>query len=110
MSEINWKRICSAKKAAQSASIPSGWIIDVPSETETNVLGVPARCGLLSQRELVITETTDVAYLLERLHSMEWSSVEVTTAFYKRAIIAQQLVRLFAIGLHLQRPNPSFIW
>ncbi|KAG6888339.1 hypothetical protein C0995_009086 [Termitomyces sp. Mi166 len=90
-SENNWRNVCSAKKAAQFASIPSDWIINVPPETETNVLGIPAHCGLLSKRELEITETTDVGLLLERLHSMEWSSVEVTTAFYKRAVVAQQL-------------------
>ncbi|KAG5352688.1 hypothetical protein C0989_001030 [Termitomyces sp. Mn162] len=89
--EDSWKSICSAKKAAQFAAIPSQWIINIPPETETNILGVPAHCGLLSKRELEITETIDVALLLERLHSMEWSSVEVTTAFYKRAIVAQQL-------------------
>ncbi|KAG6879472.1 hypothetical protein C0992_002358 [Termitomyces sp. T32_za158] len=103
MSEDNWKYICSAKKAAQFASIPSDWIIDVPFGSETNVLGVPAACGILSQRQLEITETTDIAYLLERLHSMEWSSVEVTTAFYKRAVIAQQLPSGF-----LQSPNTTF--
>ncbi|KAH0581238.1 hypothetical protein H2248_012353 [Termitomyces sp. 'cryptogamus'] len=91
IAEDSWKSICSAKKAAQFAAIPSQWIINIPPETETNILGVPAHCGLLSKRELEITETIDVALLLERLHSMEWSSVEVTTAFYKRAIVAQQL-------------------
>lgn len=109
MSEDDWKNVCSAKKTAQFASIPSDWIIDVPSEAEASVLGVPALCGLLSQRELKITETTDVAYLLKRLHSMEWSSVEVTTAFYKRAVIAQQLVCLSVIWLLLQGPNSTFL-
>lgn len=56
-------------------------------------MDVPISCGLLSPREVEITETTDVGILLEKLASAEWSSVEVTTAFYKRAIIAHQLVR-----------------
>ncbi|KAG6844020.1 hypothetical protein H0H87_010588 [Tephrocybe sp. NHM501043] len=92
-SEDAWKITCSAKKSAQLASIPSEWIIavDYLSESCSDVLDVPAHCGLLSQRELEITEITDVALLLDRLHSGEWTSVEVTSAFYKRAIIAQQL-------------------
>jgi len=42
--------------------------------------------------ELEITEIDDVSALLDKLAKGEWSSVEVTTAFYKRAIIAHQLV------------------
>ncbi|KAJ6559051.1 hypothetical protein DFH09DRAFT_517365 [Mycena vulgaris] len=38
-----------------------------------------------------ITETVDVQKILDKLRLAEWSSVLVTTAFYKRAIIAQQL-------------------
>ncbi|KAF9461703.1 general amidase [Collybia nuda] len=87
----DWKDICSAKKKAQLASIPPEWIIQMPPKSQTNVMNVPQDCGLLTARELQITETTDVETLLKKLHSSEWSSVEVTTAFYKRSIIAQQL-------------------
>ena len=58
----------------------------------SSVLDVPATCGLLTPRELKITETTNVDTILQNLRTTEWSSVEVTTAFYKRAIIAHQLV------------------
>lgn len=90
----DWKDICSVRKNAQLASIPREWIIALPPETETNVMNIPRNCGLLTTRELQITETTDVAILLNKLRSSEWSSLEVTTAFYKRSIIAQQLARL----------------
>ncbi|KAG6808488.1 hypothetical protein H0H92_003982 [Tricholoma furcatifolium] len=89
----NWKTICSAKRSAQLASIPKEWIIETFRQTWSadNVLDVPAQCGILNERELEITETTDVDILLRRLCTAEWSSVEVTTAFYKRAVIAHQL-------------------
>ncbi|KAG6864321.1 hypothetical protein C0991_010477 [Blastosporella zonata] len=111
--DTSWRTICAAKKSAQLASIPAEWIIKCLPELESqgSVRGVPARSGLLSERELEITETTDVALLLDRLHSAEWSSVEVTTAFYKRAIIAQQLVRPSVripsafCGLYALRPS-----
>ncbi|KAF8069193.1 general amidase [Lyophyllum atratum] len=90
-SSEDWKDICSAKKKAQLDAIPAEWIIKAPLESQTRVLDVPAQCGLLNERELDITETTDVALILEKLHSAQWTSVEVSTAFYKRAIIAQQL-------------------
>lgn len=92
-SKPDWRDICTAKKESQLASIPGEWIIETPPETEYHVMDVPARSGLLSSKEMEITETTDVALLLNKLHSAEWTSVEVTTAFYKRAVIAQQVVR-----------------
>ncbi|KAG6382122.1 general amidase [Boletus reticuloceps] len=55
------------------------------------LLAFPETCGLLTPRELAITNE-DVNTLLKRLSSGEWSAVEVTIAFYKRAIVAQQLV------------------
>lgn len=93
-SRDNWKDISSAKRQSQFASIPQEWIIELPPNTQDRVLDVPAQSGLLTPKELEITETTEVDILLKKLSSAEWSSVEVTTAFYKRAVIAHQVVRL----------------
>ncbi|RDB26908.1 Acetamidase [Hypsizygus marmoreus] len=88
----NWQDICATKKRSQLASIPAGWILTTPPpDTRNNVITVPAESGLLTERELEITETTDVDVLLEKLRGAEWSSVEVTRAFYKRAVVAQQV-------------------
>ncbi|KAJ8481087.1 hypothetical protein ONZ45_g15432 [Pleurotus djamor] len=54
-------------------------------------MDVPTTCGLLSSREIDITDTVDVSLILDQLRKGEWSSVETTTAFYKRAIVAHQL-------------------
>ena len=88
----DWQTRCAKRKQAQLDSIPKEWLIDPISEDQMNVINVPKDCGLLSDRELEITETVDVEIILERLASGQWSSVEVTTAFYKRAIVAQQVV------------------
>lgn len=64
----------------------------MPPESQLNVMDIPAKCGILTARELEITEIIDVDILLKKLSSAEWSSVEVTTAFLKRAVIAHQLV------------------
>jgi amidase len=89
---MDWQSLCVARRKKQFDSIPSEWLIDPPPAQRLNVIDVPQECGLLTTRELEITETVDVELLLRKLSSAEWSSVEVTTAFYKRAIIAQQLV------------------
>jgi len=63
-SRSNWEDVYSARKDAQLAAIPPEWIIKVPPERRTNVLDVPSEAGLLTKRELDITETTDVQILL----------------------------------------------
>ncbi|KAF9512588.1 hypothetical protein BS47DRAFT_1372763 [Hydnum rufescens UP504] len=66
------------------------WLLkSIPNDL--NVLHVPSGCGLLSARELEITETVDINTTLTNLAQGVWSSVEVTTAYSKRAIIAHQL-------------------
>jgi len=89
----SWQELAAEKKARQTASIPKEWLITPPADDVLDVTDVPAKCGLLSARDLEITAISDVTVLLQKLATGEWSSVEVTTAFCKRAIIAHQVVR-----------------
>ncbi|KAL4890636.1 amidase signature domain-containing protein [Aspergillus ambiguus] len=92
-----WECKAQAKQAEAAANIPLEWrlspeILDqVAQGAMQNVLEVPRQSGILSDRELLITGVTDATELLKRLLSCELSAVEVTTAFCKRAAIAQQL-------------------
>ena len=87
-----WREDVIDKLARQKASIPSEWFIPPVPESQTNVMNVPRTCGLLTERELEITDISDVSTLLNKLACGEWTSVEVTTAFSKRAIVAHQTV------------------
>ncbi|KAJ6559048.1 general amidase [Mycena vulgaris] len=87
----DWETTCTRRKRAQLESIPPEWIIEPPPKTQLNVMDVPRQSRLLNDLEMEITETVDVQKILDKLRLAEWSSVQVTTAFYKRAIIAQQL-------------------
>ena len=89
----SWRDLCASRKQRQLDAIPKEWLIQTPPDEQRNVLDVPRTCGLLTPRELEITHTDNVQVLLDKLHTAEWSAVEVTTAFYKRAIIAHQVVR-----------------
>lgn len=96
MDRKHWKIRSSDRKRAQLESIPSQWHIkSLPAKDVRNVLDIPRACGILSERELEITETVDLVTILDKLRSGEWSSVETTTAYYKRAIVAHQLVSPF---------------
>ena len=92
--EPEWKLLCAYKRKALQESIPKEWRIpNLPRIREqANVLGLPETCGILSEREIMITETTDVDVILENLRKAEWTAVEVTMAFCKRAVVAHQLV------------------
>jgi amidase len=83
------------KRTAQLNAIPPSWLLPstiltppLPSSLETI-----RTCGLLSAEELEWTETNDVTNLLSFLVSKEVSSVQLTTAFCKRAAIAQQMTK-----------------
>ncbi|KAJ5171696.1 general amidase-B [Penicillium capsulatum] len=97
MAVESWETLVQQKQAEAAGKIPPAWRLPSPftvSETaSTNVLDVPRQCGLLSPKQLEITEKYDATALLEKIHRRELSSYEVTEAFCIRAAVAQQVVR-----------------
>lgn len=91
MSDDGWKALVADKKKRQQDSIPKEWLVPLPPQDRLNVIDFPRESGLLSSLELEITES-NVETLLPKLADGVWTSVDVTTAFYKRAILAQQVV------------------
>lgn len=96
-SQEAWEEIAARKRAAVHALIPAAWLIPPPrleeyKKSETGVLHVPRECGILSAREVKITEDYDAVALAEELSTGRLSAVDVTRAFSKRAAVAQQLV------------------
>ncbi|KAJ5251675.1 hypothetical protein N7489_002085 [Penicillium chrysogenum] len=96
MTNLTWQDKCAAKQAEADAKIPTEWrlateILQQVDNNELDILDVPSKCGILSKEELAITELPDATSLRVKLAAQELSAVEVTTAFCKRAAIAQQL-------------------
>ncbi|TBU35216.1 general amidase [Dichomitus squalens] len=94
-SNTSWQDLAKAKKLRQQEAIPPAWKLASPPEygaLDVRTFPESPQCGLLTSREIEITNTTDVDALLSNLATAKWSSEEVTRAFYKRAIIAHQLV------------------
>lgn len=90
----NWKEIAAKKQAERKSKIPKEWLLGdkLPPATQLNVMDVPRTCGLLTSREIEITEIDEIDVLLKRLADKTYSAVEVTTAYCKRSAIAHQLV------------------
>jgi amidase len=84
-----------ASKAQQGVleSIPPKWKISSQTQIPSNVMEIPKSCGILTPKQIEITEQT-ATELLEQLANGSLSSVEVTEAFLARAAIAHQLVLL----------------
>ncbi|OAL30462.1 hypothetical protein AYO22_01660 [Fonsecaea multimorphosa] len=98
----DWQTKVAQKRQQCREAIPEEWqlspdnfkMLAFPLEKNPNRLidmDIVKKSGILSEREISITEDYTVAELLAKLASGEFSSVEVTTAFSKRAAIAQQL-------------------
>lgn len=91
-SEPAWKDIARRKQAERTSRIPSEWLLkSPPSSTTLDVRDIPRTSGILTSRELEITENHDATSLAEAIRFRKYTSEEVTIAFCKRAAIAQQL-------------------
>lgn len=91
--EALWQSIARRKQQEQSSAIPQTWTLKTrPAASRKNVSAIPRECGILSARELEITENYDATALVKELAAKRLKSVDVVTAFCKRAAIAQQLV------------------
>ena len=92
LSPQQWEARASSKRLAAAALIPPEW--SLPESTlssDLDVRDVPRTCGILTEQEVDITESYDACTLLQKLAEGTLSSIQVTTAFAKRAAIAQQL-------------------
>jgi amidase len=99
----SWQDLVAQKQGALRDKIPKAWVVPqavkdqlvYPLEENPNRLidkNLPRLSGLLSDKELSITEDYTITNLLESLASGNLTAVEVTTAFSKRASIAGQLL------------------
>ncbi|RDW71681.1 hypothetical protein BP5796_07715 [Coleophoma crateriformis] len=95
----SWQEIAAKKRAAAFSKIPKEWLLPESyaqkynAKTPVSVLGVPRECGILSAADLDITEKYDAVALAEQVAAGKIKSVDVATAFSKRAAIAQQLTQ-----------------
>lgn len=104
MTAETWQDIVSKKQLENASMIPPAWrlpehLTRVSETSGTNVIDVPRQSGILTERQLEITELYDATDLLRKMEHRELSAYEVTEAFCIRAAIAQQVVRFFILSL-----------
>src|SRR4051812_12755395 len=92
----DWRTLAASKRASVYSKIPAAWRLPASQTTQyteespISVLDVPRTSGILTEKELDITENYDATALVEKMRNRELTSVEVVTAFCKRAAVAQQ--------------------
>ena len=99
----DWQAKVLLKQRTSQEKIPKEWFLSsevkdklrYPLESHPNKLiemNIAKLSGILTERELGITEDYTVSALLEALAASKLSALEVTTAFSKRAALAGQLI------------------
>jgi amidase len=68
------------------------------NKDSSGVLNVVRRSGILSDRELELTEAYDARSLRDQLASGSIKSEELVVAFSKRAAIAQQVTNCLTVS------------
>jgi amidase len=69
----NWQTVSAAKREQNAAKIPKEWRLPestlsmVNDKADLNVLDVPRKSGILSEKEIELTEEYDAVALLEKM-------------------------------------------
>lgn len=93
----NWEAIAERVKTRLDETIPIEWRLKT-KPTQLNVTGVPFTSGILTESEVVITNTSAIDIVINIAHGI-WRAEDVTTAFCKRASIAHQLTRCLTVTM-----------
>ncbi|KAE8168326.1 amidase [Aspergillus tamarii] len=89
---MSWETVSKKAQADLLSSLPSKWRIDTEAfASETDVSQIPKTCGILSQRQIQITELT-ARQLARQIASRQLKALKVLEAFAARAAISHQLV------------------
>ncbi|KAI9878534.1 MAG: hypothetical protein M1830_000668, partial [Pleopsidium flavum] len=97
MAGSTWQSIRVRKQAERQILDPAEWLqaFDLlPSNSDQsalNVMDIPRTCGMLTLKDLEITEKYDATALAAEIRVGRLKCLEVTEAFCKRAAIAQKL-------------------
>ncbi|KAJ5326497.1 hypothetical protein MYU51_009987 [Penicillium brevicompactum] len=91
---LNWERQAQKGKDILTNSIPKQWLVaaeKLPPASQKSVVDFPRQSGLLSTRELIITDMSATSLVVE-MGKGALTAEEVVTAFLKRAVIGHQLL------------------
>ena len=101
MSLQTWELQARKARDALQRSIPKQWLLPegkLPPVDQKNVEDFPRKSGLLTERELTITEMSATA-LVADMGNGRLSAEEVVISFLKRSVLGHQLVYMPGIEM-----------
>lgn len=102
MSSQTYHSIARRKLNTLRSLIPQNWLLDpLPDPLPLDVRSLVSKSNVLTPDELSITSSHDVTTLSQLIRSRALTSEAITTAFCKRAAIAQQLTNCLSEILFL---------
>jgi amidase len=78
-----WEEIALRKRQERDSKIPANWQLPKLEPKPTDVTGIPRQCGILTEKELDITESYDAKDIVDAVVSGRWKAEEVVVAFCK---------------------------
>jgi amidase len=79
-----WEAIALRKRQERDSKIPKEWRLPTAGTRPTDVTGVPRTCGILSEKEIDITENYDARDIVDAIvEARRWTAEEVAIAFCK---------------------------
>lgn len=90
---MGWKEKAHLRRQQQVDAIPVAWRLKEIPQGFKDSRPIIEGAGILTPRELDITNTVGADKILRKIEDRSWSSEEVATAFCKRAALAEQLTR-----------------
>jgi amidase len=109
MSLQGWEHHAQRGRDILHNSIPKQWLVPedkLPSPTQKNVIDFPRQSGLLSERELTVTEMS-ATELVGEMGRGKLKAEEVVVAFLKRSVLGHQLVRTITLLILMQSADES---
>lgn len=113
MAEVNWQELIQRKRAVRDALIPEEWRLPttitskVSPESSHSAFDLLNEAGLLTDREIDITENNTASSITAKIASGKLSSYDVAAAFCKRAALVHQLVCRFCTAHFFSRNRRS---
>lgn len=89
----HYKEIATIAQKRRADALPKEYLVpgEVLENLPRNVTDVPRSSGHFTSEELEVIETS-AEDILQKIRERIWTSVEVTKAFSKAAVVAHQLV------------------
>jgi amidase len=100
-----WEQIAAQKQGERLSKIPNKWRLPTLMNPPSDVTAIPRACGLLSEKELDITENHTAQGIVAAVVSKKYTAEEVALAFCKVSSLLGIRTWTMANEMNSERPS-----